>query len=81
MRIRIDRENCCGAGMCALTAPTVFDQDAGDGLVLVLDPAPTGEAAEAACAAADLCPAGVITVEESPVGASASAVSGPVQAP
>ncbi|MFE0099721.1 ferredoxin [Streptomyces sp. NPDC059009] len=65
MRVRIDREQCQGAGMCALTAPTVFDQDAGDGLVLVLDPSPTGVAAEAAHEAAGLCPAGVITADAS----------------
>ncbi|MEU4922691.1 ferredoxin [Streptomyces parvus] len=27
MGIRIDRERCVGAGMCALTAPDVFTQD------------------------------------------------------
>ncbi|MGW7002152.1 ferredoxin [Streptomyces sp. NPDC054933] len=28
MELSIDRERCCGAGMCALTAPEVFEQDA-----------------------------------------------------
>ncbi|GAB2916659.1 MULTISPECIES: ferredoxin [unclassified Streptomyces] len=27
MDIRVDRERCVGAGMCALTAPDVFTQD------------------------------------------------------
>ncbi|MGZ4751071.1 MAG: ferredoxin [Oryzihumus sp.] len=42
MRVVIDRERCQGAGMCALTAPAVFDQSEEDGRVVVLDadPAP-----------------------------------------
>ncbi|MFB6806940.1 ferredoxin [Streptomyces sp. NPDC056387] len=39
-RLSIDRERCIGAGMCAMTAPEVFDQDPGDGLVLLLDAEP-----------------------------------------
>ncbi len=31
MELRVDRERCLSAGMCALTAPDVFDQDAEDG--------------------------------------------------
>nr|WP_320779300.1 ferredoxin [Streptomyces sp. CRN 30] len=27
MRVTIDSESCVGSGMCALTAPAVFDQD------------------------------------------------------
>ncbi|MFW5418224.1 ferredoxin [Nocardiopsis sp. CNT-189] len=62
MRIDADRERCIGAGMCALTAPRVFDQDEEDGTVLVLDPAPEGEAGRAAGSAARLCPSSAITV-------------------
>ncbi|MDF3288193.1 ferredoxin [Streptomyces silvisoli] len=35
MELSIDRERCVGAGMCALTAPDVFDQDPEDGRVPV----------------------------------------------
>ncbi|MEU1372835.1 ferredoxin [Streptomyces triculaminicus] len=27
MRVTIDSDTCIGSGMCALTAPAVFDQD------------------------------------------------------
>ncbi|MFD0489092.1 ferredoxin [Saccharopolyspora erythraea NRRL 2338] len=64
MRVEVDRERCCGAGMCALTAPDVFDQDGGDGRVLLLDAAPPAGEHDAAREAAQLCPAGAITVLE-----------------
>ncbi|MGK5637052.1 ferredoxin [Streptomyces sp. URMC 126] len=63
-RIRVDRMRCCGAGMCALTAPEVFDQDRRAGKVLLLEPAPPPRLADAAREAAELCPSGAITVEE-----------------
>jgi ferredoxin len=40
VRVTVDRERCAGAGMCALTAPEVFDQDEDDGRVLLLDAEP-----------------------------------------
>lgn len=63
MRIGVDRPRCIGAGMCALTAPEVFDQDTGDGRVLTLDDAPSGAAAEAARRAVRLCPSGALSEE------------------
>jgi ferredoxin len=48
--------------MCALTDPDVFDQDESDGTVVLLEPSPTGEHADAAREAAHLCPAGAIKV-------------------
>ncbi|MFH8367223.1 ferredoxin [Streptomyces sp. NPDC018031] len=71
MEISVDRKRCCGAGMCALTAPEVFDQDRKVGRVLLLDPAPPPHLAEAAGQAAELCPAGAITVSGAPVSPSA----------
>ncbi|MFF8831898.1 ferredoxin [Streptomyces sp. NPDC015131] len=62
VEIRVDRERCVGAGMCALTAPDVFDQDGEDGRVLVLDARPAGGRSAAARQAAGFCPAGVITL-------------------
>ncbi|QUH06067.1 ferredoxin [Saccharopolyspora erythraea] len=64
MRVEVDRERCCGAGMCALTAPEVFDQDGEDGRVLLLDAAPLAGEHDAVREAAQLCPAGAITVLE-----------------
>ncbi|MFD7653363.1 ferredoxin [Actinosynnema sp. NPDC059797] len=62
MRVEVDQDRCVGSGMCALTDPTVFDQDETDGTVLLLEPSPTGEHAKAAREAEHLCPAGAIKV-------------------
>ncbi|MEU4200021.1 ferredoxin [Streptomyces sp. NPDC045470] len=62
LRLGADRDRCVGAGMCALTAPGVFDQDDEEGLVVVLDAAPAPGHRAAARMAAGLCPAGAITV-------------------
>ncbi|MDT0433594.1 MULTISPECIES: ferredoxin [Streptomyces] len=63
MRMTADREVCVGAGLCALTAPEVFDQD-DDGLVTVLDPEPGAGQRAAAREAAMLCPSGAVRVVE-----------------
>ncbi|MER7887787.1 ferredoxin [Streptomyces fimicarius] len=44
MGVRVDKERCVGAGMCALTAPDVFTQD-DDGFSEMLPgpPAATGD--------------------------------------
>ncbi|OKI48761.1 ferredoxin [Streptomyces sp. TSRI0281] len=62
MRLGVDRERCAGAGMCALTAPAVFDQDEEEGLVILLQPAPAPEHRAAARMAVGLCPAGAIAL-------------------
>ncbi|MFI9269988.1 ferredoxin [Kitasatospora sp. NPDC052896] len=61
MRISVDRSLCCGAGMCALTAPELFDQAPEDGTVILLAPEPPPELADRARQAAELCPAGAIS--------------------
>ena len=60
MRIEADLERCQGAGMCALTAPQVFDQGEDDGRVVVLEPVPPPELEPAVARAAGLCPNRVI---------------------
>lgn len=60
MRITVNRNVCAGAGLCALTAPEVFDQDEDDGLVRLLAPEPPPEAAERAGEAVRLCPSRAI---------------------
>ncbi|MGC0207940.1 ferredoxin [Streptomyces levis] len=62
--LRVDRERCIGAGMCALTAPEVFDQDPDDGLVLLLRADPPVAQHAAARMAAGVCPARAIAVQE-----------------
>ncbi|HEV7625130.1 MAG TPA: ferredoxin [Streptomyces sp.] len=64
MRLRVDRERCIGAGMCALTAPEVFDQDPDDGRVLLLHAEPSTARRAAAQMAAGVCPSGAITLYE-----------------
>lgn len=64
MRVRVDREACCGSGQCAMIAPEVFDQDEDDGLVLLLDAAPPEPAHPAVREAAAVCPASAITASE-----------------
>ncbi|WP_433573750.1 ferredoxin [Streptomyces sp. CA-251247] len=62
MRIGIDRERCQGAGMCALSAPEVFDQDPGDGRVVLLTARVPAGQRPAVRLAAGLCPAGALTL-------------------
>lgn len=63
MRVTADRTVCVGAGMCALTAPEVFDQD-DEGLVTVLVSEPGEEDREAVRDAGALCPSGAVRVSE-----------------
>ncbi|MFC4125769.1 ferredoxin [Nocardia rhizosphaerae] len=62
-RITADRDRCIGAGMCALLAGSIFDQDDGDGRVLVLDPVPRGELG-AVLEAVAVCPSGALSLDE-----------------
>ncbi|MFF8839321.1 ferredoxin [Streptomyces sp. NPDC015130] len=62
MEVHVDRDRCLGAGMCALTAPRVFDQDEEEGLVVLLDARPPEEQRAAVRVAAGVCPASVITL-------------------
>ncbi|MFC4607865.1 ferredoxin [Streptomyces maoxianensis] len=61
LTITVDRDRCVGAGMCALTAPAVFDQGDEDGRVVLLYTEPASAHHAAAHEAADLCPAAAIT--------------------
>ncbi|MET9437263.1 ferredoxin [Streptomyces sp. NPDC006551] len=64
MDVRVDRDRCLGAGMCALTAPEVFDQDQDEGLVVLLNARPSQERRAAVRVAAGACPAAVITLTD-----------------
>jgi ferredoxin len=64
VRIDADRERCIGAGMCALTAPDVFDQDEDDGLVVVRRHRPRPEDLNAVQQALMLCPSGALSLHE-----------------
>ncbi|MEV5973443.1 ferredoxin [Streptomyces sp. NPDC051921] len=64
MEVRTDRDRCIGAGMCALTAPAVFDQDEAEGLVDLLDAHPPRDQYTAVRLAAGTCPAAAIGLTE-----------------
>ena len=49
MKVHVDRHKCIGSGQCASTAPAVFDQDAADGMVVLLAAEPA--AGDRDCAA------------------------------
>ncbi|WP_433274698.1 ferredoxin [Actinosynnema sp. CS-041913] len=61
MHVAADRDVCVGAGLCALTAPDVFDQDE-EGIVTVLADHPPGEARDAVLRVETLCPSGAVRV-------------------
>ncbi|NJC72352.1 ferredoxin [Planosporangium thailandense] len=64
MRVRADRDRCCGSGNCVMTVPDVFDQDDAEGLVLVRLAEVPAALREGVRQAAELCPAAAIEVEE-----------------
>jgi ferredoxin len=64
MRVIVDTEKCIASGSCVMEDSAVFDQREEDGIVILLDPAPSPEHAEAVRRAAMLCPAVAITVQE-----------------
>ena len=61
MRLRVDQDQCCSSGMCALIAPDVFDQDPMSGQVVLLDPSPPDDHRDAVRQAIQTCPCGVIS--------------------
>ncbi|MFI0807531.1 ferredoxin [Streptomyces echinatus] len=61
LTVTVDRDRCVGAGMCALTAPAVFDQGDEDGRVVLLDTEPAPAHHAATHRAAELCPMAAIT--------------------
>ncbi|MFE6164453.1 ferredoxin [Streptomyces sp. NPDC056486] len=64
MRVHVESERCVGAGMCALTAPSVFTQD-DDGFSEVLPGREDGGGDPLVREAVRACPVQAVTVEES----------------
>ncbi|TCP48634.1 ferredoxin [Tamaricihabitans halophyticus] len=60
--IKADTNVCIGAGMCALTAPEVFDQSEDDGTVILLTDSPTAEQLAIVEEAVNLCPSGALSL-------------------
>jgi ferredoxin len=65
MRVSIDADKCIAAGHCVRAAPAVFSQNEDDGVVVLLQENPPPEQHKAVRSAARLCPAVVITIDES----------------
>ncbi|MDX3312434.1 ferredoxin [Streptomyces sp. ME08-AFT2] len=64
MHITVAPRVCIGSGRCALAVPDVFDQDDGDGSVVLLDPRPSSALLSAVEAAAADCPVAAISLRE-----------------
>lgn len=62
MKITVDRNRCVGAGICAMTAEELFEQDETNGRVVLLRSDPPPEMAELAEEAELMCPSRSITV-------------------
>lgn len=65
--IHVEKDRCVGAGMCALTAPSVFTQD-DDGFSEVLPGRRDGGGEPLVREAVRACPVQAISVEEGHVG-------------
>jgi ferredoxin len=63
MRLRVDADQCIGAGQCVLIAPAVFDQDEDDGTVVLLHESVSPDQEVAIKEAVNSCPARVISLE------------------
>ena len=63
MRVVADREVCAAAGMCARTAPGLFDQDDQDGRVVVLVTDLGEHDVASAREAVSLCPTGALSLD------------------
>jgi ferredoxin len=66
LSITADRNVCIGAGLCAMTAPAVFDQSADDGRVVLLKMDLDGTELRAAEEAVSLCPSGALSLTRTP---------------
>jgi len=64
MRITVDRDRCIGAGQCALTEPSVFDQSDEDGLVVVRTEHPPANTERSVRYVVALCPSRALGLDE-----------------
>lgn len=64
LRITADHGACVGAGLCALNAPELFDQEEDDGTVRILVDTPSPDQHDLADLAIQSCPAQAISLTE-----------------
>ncbi|NDL60366.1 ferredoxin [Phytoactinopolyspora sp. XMNu-373] len=63
MKVIVDLQACQGYACCMMEAPAVFDLDESAGKAIVLEETPSDELRTQVEAAARVCPARAITVE------------------
>ena len=63
MKAVVDREACISCGLCVTIAPEVFEFDDEDIAIVIADPVPAENEAEAQ-EAADSCPTDAISIED-----------------
>ncbi|MEV0779936.1 ferredoxin [Streptomyces sp. NPDC050433] len=66
MKVEVEQSKCVASGQCAMTAPTVFDQNDDDGTVVVLDPVPAAPVHGQTRQAAAMCPGSAIVLHDAP---------------
>lgn len=64
MKIIADVGKCVGAGQCVLSEPALFDQNADDGTVIVLNQTPDGQLLERAREAVHVCPSQALALQD-----------------
>jgi ferredoxin len=63
MKVHADHDVCIGSGLCALRAPSVFDQDEDDGRVVILRAEPDSDQRAVVLEAVQLCPSGALRTD------------------
>ncbi|NLY45019.1 MAG: ferredoxin [Tissierella sp.] len=63
MKAVVDRDACIGCGLCTTICPDVFEMDDEDIAIVIADPVPADNEAEAQ-EAADSCPTDAISIED-----------------
>ncbi|MFI1569130.1 ferredoxin [Streptomyces sp. NPDC020490] len=66
MIVSVDRNKCCGSGLCASLAPEVFGQHDTDGLVTLLTDNPLPAVENRVRTAASTCPTSTIMLSACP---------------
>jgi ferredoxin len=62
LKVVVEDGLCIGSGNCAMTAPTVFDQDDDQSVVVLLDDSPPEALRAAVALAVEQCPSAVIRI-------------------
>jgi ferredoxin len=64
LKVGVDRGRCCGSGLCWEIAPTFFDIDDDDGIVVLLRDTADDSSRDLLTIAARTCPSGAISLDQ-----------------